>query len=322
MWAYATLFWGHAAAGSFLVFAFAAAFALRKPTAHPLLLGLVVGGTAGWATVIEYPAGPAAALLAAYAAFNAWDSHPAMFSRVIMGILCGAIINILVLGGYHHLAFGSALSLGYAHNVNFPEMRTNGFFGVTYPSLEIVREVLFGWRRGLLPLAPVLIFMLVGLHGLWKKRRLESAVIGAIPFYYLLFNASFHWGLDWTGGFSYGPRYLAAGIFFLVVPLSLTWTAGTRLLRIVLVSSAAAGGVMALMAVSTWVIPPVAWTYPIVELGRAFLRGQIPFRDGTNMGIVMGLDGHASLIPLVVISLLSSFALWKMLRQAAPEPAD
>jgi hypothetical protein len=313
IWAYATLFWGHAAAGSFLVFAFAAAFALRKPNGYPLLLGFIVGGAAGWATVIEYPAGPMAALLAAYAAFNAWRSHGTTFSRVITGIICGAILNMLVLGLYHYLAFGSAFSIGYAHNVNFPEMRTNGFFGVTHPSFKIIRELLFGWQRGLLPLAPVLIFLPIGLHRLLKKRRLELAILVAIPLYYLLLNASY---VSWDGGFSYGPRHLAAGIFFLVVPLSLAWTRGNRLLRISMMGSAVAGAVMALMAVSTLVIPPTAWAHPIVELSRAFFRDQIPLNDGTNVGLVIGLEGHASLIPLVVFAAFATFALWKMLRRS------
>jgi len=316
VWAYATLFWGHAAAGSFLVFAFLAAIALRKPRSHPLLLGLVVGGTAGWATVIEYPAGPVAALLAAYAGFNTWRSQPAALSRVMAGIICGAIINMLVLGVYNNIAFGSPFSLGYTYNINFPEMRTNGFFGVTHPSIKIMRKVLFGWQRGLLPLAPVLTFIIVGLHRLWKTRRLESAIIGAIPLYYVLFNASY---VDWTGGFSYGPRYLAASILFLVVPLSLTWTTGNPVLRILMAGSALAGGVMTLIAVSTWVLPTTEWTHPIIELSHAFFRGQIPLRNGTNIGIVMGLEGTSSLAPLMLLSLIAAFALWKTLRQPVTE---
>lgn len=321
MWAYATLFWGHAAAGAFLLFAFIAGLRLRQPSSNPLLLGMAMGAAAGWATVIEYPAGPAAALLAGYALYNGWRFQRTMLGRVAAGILCGAIINIAVLGMYNYLAFGSATSIGYAYNVNFPEMGAQGagFFGTTYPSLRILKEVLIGWRRGLLPLAPVLVFAPVGLSALWKKRKVDTLIIAGVPLYYVVFNASFHWELDWTGGFSYGPRYLAAGIFFLMVPLSLAWTIGGRLLRIFLAASAGVGAVMSLIAVSTWSMPEVFWRYPIVELTRAFLSGQIPMHDGTNIGIVLGLKGHTSLVPLLVVWLAASVALRKMLHKRAHE---
>jgi hypothetical protein len=321
MWAYATLFWGHAAAGSFLAFAFIAGFGLRKSSSNPLLLGLAVGAAAGWATVIEYPAAPAAALLIGYALYNGWRFQRPMLRRVAVGIFCGAMINIAILGVYNHLAFGSATSIGYAYNVNFPEMReqAHGFFGTTYPSLKILKEVLFGWRRGLLPLAPVFIFAIIGLWASWKKHKIDTLIVAAVPLYYVLFNSSFHWGLYWTGGFSYGPRYLAAGIFFLMVPLSLAWTAGGRLLHIFLAGSAAMGAVMSLIAVSTWVMPTTAWAHPIIDLTRAFVSSQIPMHDGTNIGIVLGLEGHASLMPLFVIWLAASLALWKMLRGQVQE---
>jgi hypothetical protein len=313
MSAYATLFWGHATAGAFLILAFIAGLRLRKSRSNPLLLGLAMGAAAGWATVIEYPAGPAAALLAGYALYNGWRFQRPMLGRLAAGILCGAMINIAVLALYNHLAFGSATSIGYAYNVNFPEMRAQaaGFFGTTYPSLKILRKVLFGWRRGLLPLAPVFIFAPIGLFALWKKHKPEILIISGIPLYYVLFNASFHAGLYWTGGFSYGPRYLSAGIFFLVVPLSLAWTVGRRLLRVFLAASAAVGTVMSLIALSTWVMPKVAWDYPIVDLTRAFMNGQIPMHDGTNIGIVLGLEGHASLVPLLIVLLAASLALRK-----------
>jgi hypothetical protein len=50
LWCYATLFWGHAASGAFLVFAFIAARMLERPhyTARGLWLGFGVGLAAGY----------------------------------------------------------------------------------------------------------------------------------------------------------------------------------------------------------------------------------------------------------------------------------
>ena len=69
MWAYSTLFWGHSLAGACLVFGFAFALRLRRKQsqAEDVLLGLAVGLAAGWATVTEYPAAPAAVIVAVLA---------------------------------------------------------------------------------------------------------------------------------------------------------------------------------------------------------------------------------------------------------------
>src|SRR5271168_3022984 len=77
MWAYAVLFWGHALTGACLLFAFAAALKLREPntTRHDLLLGLAVGLFAGWATVSEYPALPASAIIAVFALVYLWPKE-------------------------------------------------------------------------------------------------------------------------------------------------------------------------------------------------------------------------------------------------------
>jgi hypothetical protein len=303
-WSHATLFWGHAAAGSFLVFAFIAALALRMPSSRSLLLGLTVGVTGGWATLIEYPAAPAAALLAGYALCNAWQFQRRMVGRVATGILCGALANIIVLGVYNRLAFGSPTAISYTYNVNFPQMRI-GFFGATYPRLEVLRHLLFASQRGLLFLAPVVIFATVGLWILWKRRKLDCLILGAIPLYYLLFNASY---VNWIIRYSYGPRLLAAGLFFLVIPLAMAWTAGGRKLRTLLAGSAAIGAGLALIAESTSVTPP-DWNQPISHLIQAFLTDQIPIRNGTNAGILLGLNGRASLVPLLFLWLAAAVCL-------------
>src|SRR5580658_7115115 len=74
MWAYSTLFWGHALAGACLVFAFACALRLRGDvnSAGAMPWGLALGLTAGWATVTEYPSAPASAIVAGLALVLVW----------------------------------------------------------------------------------------------------------------------------------------------------------------------------------------------------------------------------------------------------------
>src|SRR5579871_6849402 len=74
MWAYASLFWAHALVGACLVFALAAALKLHdSSTARAdFFWALAVGLAAGWATVTEYPAAPASAILAFLALSQSW----------------------------------------------------------------------------------------------------------------------------------------------------------------------------------------------------------------------------------------------------------
>ncbi len=315
IWTYATLFWGHAAAGSFLVFAFIAALNLRKSTSHALWLGLAVGLSGGWATLIEYPAAPAAALLAGYALCNAWLFQRKMVPAVAVGIFFGAAINILILCIYNYSAFGSMLAISYKYNVNFPEMGT-GFFGTTRPKLDVIRTLLFGWERGLVLLAPILIVVPAGIWILWRKRRLDCLILSGIPLYYLLFNASY---VDWNGGYSYGPRYLAAGLFFLAPSLALVWTVCSPRLRAVLLALVVTGATFALIAQATTSMPPTYWSRPIGNLIQAFLANKIPMHNGTNAGILLGLDGKASLLPLLLLWLAAALFLWRMSRRSADD---
>src|ERR1035438_32866 len=109
MWAYASLFWAHALVGACLVFAFVSALKVRESTnaRGDFLWGLAVGLAAGWATVTEYPAAPASAMLALLALSQAWSRGNAARWRVVAGVGVGAGICVMGLLGYLHAAVGA-----------------------------------------------------------------------------------------------------------------------------------------------------------------------------------------------------------------------
>ena len=76
MWAYASLFWAHALVGACLLFAFAAGLKLKRSSSPraDFWWALTLGLAAGWATVTEYPALPASALLALFALSQIWTT--------------------------------------------------------------------------------------------------------------------------------------------------------------------------------------------------------------------------------------------------------
>ena len=334
IWAYATLFWGHALAGACLVFAFAAALLLRENRGRTgdLLCGLAVGLSAGWATVCEYPAAPASAILAIFALVQVWAGGRARRRATALGVSAGAIACVVVLMFYQYRAFGSAIhpSYSYYQRGAFPWMN-RGYMGLTYPRVDVMAKLLFGCRRGLFFMSPLLVTAPFGLRILWKNpsTRYAGMAAAAIAVYYFLFNASF-W--VWTAGWSYGPRYLGAAVPLLCVGLAPSWTEAKPFWKRTLAAMAICGGLFALMAVSTTPQPPDQFHCPLMEViipsfwaGRfALTRGSmltaredIPFgtHGAFNLGQLGGLHGMASLIPLLVVWGLAVVA-WKRLDSA------
>ena len=304
-WCYSTLFWGHAPAAVALVFAFAGAMALIKFTSsrRDLLLGTVIGLTAGWSVVIEFPSAPSAAVLALFALALVWPDRRRMW-HVTLGIAAGAIPCVLVLMIYNLTAFGSLFQIGYPYNVlaaQYPWQR-QGFMGLTYPKLGVLREILLGQFRGLLPLAPVVAVAPFGFWLLWKRpsARMATIVLTIIATYYVLFQASYS---VWDGGWTYGPRFLSPALPFLCLPLALLWTRSTTALRALLAVLALYGVAMSLMAISTFPMPPDYVKAPLREMiWPSFHAGHLAAVPGTwNLGMLMGLPGLVSLVPLLLI---------------------
>lgn len=327
MWPYATIFWGHALAGACLLFAFYAAVVLREnqTPARDFWLGLAVGLSAGWATASEYPAVPAAAILAALALALVWHDGRRRVLRVATGLAVGAVVCLAVLLTFQNAAFGSPFHLGYKYDEAFPKM-TRGF-GLGLPKFDRILKLLFGGRRGIFFHAPVVAAAPFGLWLMWKKgERPIAAAAGAIALYYLLFNASFY---AWHGGWSYGPRYLSPCLPVLCLGLAPLWSTATPTLRRTLAVLALIGGLFSLAAVATTVQPVEGMSYPLFQLSLPnFLAGNLSLNHGSfltreiagenhgafNLGELAGLHGLFSLLPLVAMWALALWAWFRMER--------
>ena len=333
MWAYASLFWAHALVGACLIFAFASALKLRESESarRDFLWGLAVGLAAGWATVTEYPAAPASAMLAFFALSQAWERGSAARWRVIAGVGLGAGICAVVLLGYLHAAFGTFRpSYSYYDPNSFSFMQRQGYLGLTYPHPDRLLKVLFGCSRGLFFASPVLVAAPVGLWWLWKEKVYSAAalVAAAITSYYFLFNASFYW---WKAGLSFGPRYAGASIPLLCLGLPVAWRRATPAWRRVMIALALGSVFLALMAVSTTSQLSMQDRCPLFHsVWPAFWSGQVALNRGSmltvaeagsngeygafNLGQLLGLRGLASLIPLLAVWGVASVLWWRMRR--------
>jgi hypothetical protein len=271
--------------------------------------------------VTEYPAAPAACIIALLAR-KQWRQ-----------LLVGAAVPALVLAGYNWAAFGSPLRVGYESVQGFTGMQ-QGLLGITTPKRTVLQEILFGEFRGLLPLAPVLALAPIGW---WRLRHTPAALAAAaIVVYYLLFNASYFY---WDGGFSYGPRHIGAALPFLALGLAPLWTGWLRWLLGLL---AAWGVALAGMAVSTTVLLPESVMAPVREIvWPAFSRGNLALshdlfvlrtnpdavptglldRGAWNVGMLLGLPGPLSLVPLALLWLLLATLGWRMAERRAERSA-
>ncbi len=235
------------------------------------------------------------------------DSQIIWRALLIVGVLLISYSYILMT--YNTLAFGSPLKFGYSLSAQqgWPLMQ-QGLMGVTYPKAGVLREVLVGRYRGILPLAPELIAAPFGFFLLWKETSARAAAIAAatISVYYAVLSASY---VSWDGGYSYGPRYLGAGLPFLCLPLALVWTRRSWAWRLPLLATGLYGAFISLMAVSTDSMPSTRFKSPVQQvLWPAFHTGQL----SQNLGTLAGLPGLRSLIPLLALW-GASIAAWAYL---------
>lgn len=326
VWAYASLFWAHALVGACLLFAFAAAVKIGG-SERDFVWALAVGLAAGWATVTEYPAAPASAMLALLALSQAWPRGVAARWRVAAGVGIGAGVCVIVLLSYLHAAFGGFRpSYSYYDPNSFSFMQQQGYMGLTYPHPDRLLKLLFGCARGLFFASPVLLAALVGLWRLWKQRRFSAPALtaAAIVAYYFLFNASFYW---WKAGLTFGPRYAGAAIPLLCLGMAVSWDRASTSWRAVLVGLALFSVGLSLMVISTTSQLAMQDSCPIVHsTWPAFWSGQMALnRDsmlttaeaGTgfgafNLGQMLGLHGLASLIPLLGMWGIAALLWWRI----------
>jgi hypothetical protein len=220
---------------------------------------------------------------------------------------------------YQYACFGSPFHIAYSsEQAGFEGMQT-GVFGVHWPSLDTLWRILLGRFRGLLPLAPVLILAPLGFVGMTRTPARRAAVVAAsIAIYYVLLNASYSY---WEGGWSFGPRHLSPAIPFLCLGLAMIWTNAPRRARALLAALSTYGAALSLVAVATMAQPPTSFQRPVGELllpafrdgdlalnsqrftdgGASGLRAHTEPKAAWNLGMKMGLNGHASLIPLAVV---------------------
>lgn len=215
VWGWSTTLFGHAAVADLTVIALWAAWRV-EPRRWAMALA---GAALGWAVTTEVTAVLWGGVVAALAVARVWRRPD---RTVLVGTAAAAgIAALLPLAAYNQYAFGTPFRFGYSGVVGFAGMQ-QGYFGLTWPHLDLIPRLLFGTFRGLFWVAPVL---LLGPFGIaWLIRQPKTRDLGAacavIAVGALLYNASYFY---WDGGHSTGPRHLVPAIGPLALGLAAVW---------------------------------------------------------------------------------------------------
>jgi hypothetical protein len=314
-WGWATAFFGHATASSCLFLAFAIIFHLRHSppdTRRDTCFGFLLGALLSWAVVVEFTSAISAALIGIYALMTGirWDRN-----RQIRGLLAaatGLIIFISPLLAYNSIAFGSPFVIGYQHVVGFDGMK-QGFFGITFPNLSILWQILFSQYRGIFWISPILLLTPVGIYHLWrlKNYQAEWMTIIMISAYYLLLNSAYHF---WDGGYSTGPRHVTPMLPFLCLPLAVFWTNSNLRWRIPMLGILALSFCLSLICVSVSMMSPDTFHKPLFEyLIPEFINGNLQ-----TVFTYIGIKGLATLVPIVIVWVIGGIYIFWILRGSKP----
>jgi len=321
VWAYGTLLFGHTLAAACLLGAVVAADRLRDSTLdtrRAMWLGLLVGVLGGSAVLTEYPTAVGAVVVAGLALVNALRGGQQRGIPVAAAICVGAGLCAAALGLYFNAAFGSPFHVSYASEEDVTLLRT-GFFGITFPQPGVIAELLWGVRRGLLPLSPALIVTPFGLWHLWNRSEARLTVLAGLLVFILalLLTAAYE---KWEGGWAYGPRHLVPALGFLCIGFASVWDRLPGWGKTLLVIAIGYGVACSLIGVSVTPQPPWPYLDPMRELlWPAFRAGKLAINNQSildyrvpdgwaglrpsgvawNLGQLIGLRGLASLLPLV-----------------------
>lgn len=288
LFAYGLLMFGHALTAAAL---FGAWLCLdeRRDWLAGVLMGMAVAS--------EYTAVFAAAvLIVSVAASRDW--------KRLLRVVSGGFPFAVLLGAYHHAAFGGAFRNPYSfsRNTQFRELIDSGVFGLHLPSPVTALQIFLHPTYGLLVLSPVLI---VAMAALPAARKSLSApgwwTLVALPAVLLVVYAGYPY---WYGGWNVGPRFLVPALPFLVVPLLFRSGSPTE--------AALAGASVAVVALTTLVFPfvPEAFGLPWGSLAIPLLREGL---IGPNLLHLVSKPA-AVIAPFAIVLLAAVLALprWRL----------
>lgn len=307
---YSSAFYGHQLVAVLLFVAFMWLHALRQRPPHGWEL-FAIGMLLGYTILTEIPAALLVAVLSLYAI---WIVRRPTSIAVMM---LGGLLPLTILGVYNTWIFGTPFTVAYLHSA-VPMWREHfgtGLLSVDYFRPEALWGMTFGFDRGLFFVSPILLTVIPGFILLARRseHRAEWLVCMAIPLALLLVLSA---SSEWYGGYASGPRYLVPILPFLVWPLAaaLDRVEGMAPMRRQVLSILFAIMVAASILV-TWSLTvggqyyaPEDISFPLVKYSWPhIIEGDV----ARNVGMLLGLRGAWSLLPLIGIITITFYLVWR-----------
>ncbi|WP_394653597.1 hypothetical protein [uncultured Sphingomonas sp.] len=221
MWGWSTTIFGHAATTALLAIALWAIWRGTDGDRPDAQMATIAGAALGAAVVIEFSALVTGFAVGGLALWRLRRFPAAEIRRIAIAAAIPALVALTVLVGYNLFAFGTPFRLGYQGVVGFDGMN-QGLFGLTYPKPDVLWEITFGTRRGVLWVAPVAVVGLFGLALLARApttRALGVTGLAGVAIA-LCYNAAY---VYWDGGNSTGPRHLMPAMAYLSLGFAPAW---------------------------------------------------------------------------------------------------
>ncbi|GGA53945.1 glycosyltransferase family 39 protein [Sphingomonas psychrolutea] len=223
VWGWSTTLFGHAPVAALLLMA---TWAIWRGTSGDREIGrwrypLMAGAALGWAVAIEFPSALGGIAIGLWALWRSREAAWPMRRRLYLIAVGTALVAVLPLAAYNQFAFGTPFMTGYQGVVGFGGMN-EGLFGLTYPKPAVLWEILFGTRRGMLWVAPVLVLGALGVSRMIRAPATRDLGVLALSVILIVLavNASYAY---WDGGASVGPRHSVPAIPFLALGLAPFW---------------------------------------------------------------------------------------------------
>ena len=309
---YATSFYGHVIAGAALLGAIVALDPHRGGTdrGQPSSFRLrIAGACLALAPGCEYITAVPVALIGLSFLSCARPRH---IPRMLVNLGLGAALPILVVSGYHTVAFGAPWRTGYSFLVqpDFASGHAHGVLGVGVPRWEALLGLTMGTRCGLFFLSPVL---LVGLSvGAWRAARSRDVAVGAGLAAFvclLLVNSGYYM---WWGGSAAGPRHLVPCIAMVAVGLAFALRSRRAWLSRMTIGLAALSTAIQVALALVGIEPPEPENMLTGYLWPALRSADFAVSSGaSNWGLSLGLPRALSPLPLLIWLPLGYFYLWR-----------
>ena len=209
--------------------------------------------------------------------------------RFGQSMILWSILPLLLIPLTNLWSFGSPFQIAYRFSSFFPGMHGGVLPGIRLPQVSAIPLLLISPSRGLFFWSPWLLLSLLGFFRLRPIHRPLALTCASVALLQLFLIAGFSYP---EGGWALGPRYLAPILPFLALlssyGLKMLPRLGTGLIGLSIL-------LIGLGTITNPMPPPMP-----SPLTHWFLPHLMEGKVSPNLGLLLGLSGSASLLPLLL----------------------